>query len=65
MALHLHLSINQILMTEQKMDDLKQLMRDESNFEEIVLGAYRPICIIAKLIFSPLYATVFCVVEEL
>lgn len=29
MALHSHLSINQILMTEQKMDDLKQLMRDE------------------------------------
>jgi len=49
MALHSHPSINQILMTEQKMDDLKQLMRDESNFEEIVLGAYRPICIIASL----------------
>lgn len=54
MALHSHLSINRILMTEQKMGDLKRLMRGGNSS-----WCIPPDMQYSKLIFSPLYATVF------
>lgn len=57
MALHSHQSINQILMTEQKMGDLKQLMWQFS-FQGNSSWSISPDMQWNKLVFSPLYLTV-------